>query len=129
MPRILIVDDDIQVRALLVQQLQRDGYLVDLARSGPEALDMIHLQRPDLMLLDLALPGCNGAEVLSRLQGEGLLEALQVLVLTAMDGPMLQEAEAFGKPVMGKPFRLSDLRQRVHALLTSDSRAQMSVTG
>ena len=76
MPRIAIIDDDVYIGDLLEEILQREGYQVLRAYSGTEALYLLQ-QQPDLILLDLMLPGLSGEEVLPRLQG------LPVIILSA----------------------------------------------
>lgn len=77
MPCIAVIDDDVYIGDLLEEVLQREGYRVLRAYSGTEALYLLQQQRPDLVLLDLMLPGLSGEEVLPHLQG------LPVIVLSA----------------------------------------------
>ena len=76
MPRIAIIDDDVYIGDLLAEILQREGYQILRAYSGTEALYLLQ-QQPDLVLLDLMLPGLSGEEVLPHLQG------LPVIILSA----------------------------------------------
>ena len=69
MQRILIIDDDAHIGDLEQEVLERAGYAVQRAYSGTEALLLLRDGRPDLVLLDLMLPGLSGEEVLPRLQG------------------------------------------------------------
>lgn len=117
MPRILIAEDDPPVRAALAACLERQGHAVDQARSGPEAVDRMHRGVPDLLILDLVLPGWSGIEVLGRLQDARLLVPGRVLVLSAADGALPQVALRFGTATLAKPFRLSQLMERVAGLL------------
>lgn len=77
MPCIAVIDDDVYIGDLLEEILQREGYRVLRAYSGTEALYLLQQQRPDLVLLDLMLPGLSGEEVLPHLQG------VPVIVLSA----------------------------------------------
>ena len=77
MKHIFIVDDDIHIGNMLEEVLQREGYKVSRAYSGTEALLVLSSQTPDLILLDLMLPGLNGEEVLPKIQG------IPVIVLSA----------------------------------------------
>src|SRR6266571_4218765 len=65
--RILVVDDEKLIRWSVSERLQRDGYVVATAESGEQALDAVVLDPPDLVLLDVKLPGANGVETLQRL--------------------------------------------------------------
>ena len=76
-PVIAIVDDDVYIGDMLEELLRREGYGVLRAYSGTEALMLLEDRRPDLLLLDLMLPGLNGEEVLPHLTG------MPVIVLSA----------------------------------------------
>jgi len=69
MQRIMIVDDDIPIGDMLEEVLEKEGYQVSRAYSGTEALLLLDARRPDLVLLDLMLPGLSGEEVLPRMRG------------------------------------------------------------
>lgn len=78
MKRILVVDDDVYISDMLLELLTREGYQVSRAYSGTEALLVLATARPDLVLLDLMLPGLSGEEVLKQLSG------IPVIILSAM---------------------------------------------
>jgi CheY-like chemotaxis protein len=80
---ILIVDDEREIRELLRYNLERQGYQVLTAQDGEEGLARIFATHPDLVLLDLLLPGLNGLEVLRELRQEPSTRDLPVLLLTA----------------------------------------------
>ena len=69
MKRILIIEDDIHIGNVLEETLSREGYEISRAYSGTEALLVLSGSRPDLVLLDLMLPGLNGEDVLPRIKG------------------------------------------------------------
>lgn len=117
MHRILVAEDDPSVRQALAVCLARLGYVVDQARSGPEAVDRVQRGAPDLLILDLVLPGWSGIEVLDRLQDARLLVPDRVLVLSAADRALPQVAQRFGTATLAKPFRLAQLREHVAGLL------------
>ena len=81
--RVLIVEDERDIRDLVVLHLQRDGYQVLTAGSGEEALLQVKHSPPDLVLLDLMLPGMSGLEVCRRLRQEQATATLPILMLTA----------------------------------------------
>ena len=68
MKRILVVDDEENIRFLFKEELEEEGFLVELASSGEEALERLSLCRPDLITLDIKMPGMNGIEVLKRIR-------------------------------------------------------------
>ena len=80
MKNILIIDDDIQIGNMLEEALTKEGYGVSRAYSGTEALLVLSRSSPDLILLDLMLPGLNGEAVLPRIQG------IPVIVVSAKAG-------------------------------------------
>ncbi|OGF49606.1 hypothetical protein A3G55_02075 [Candidatus Giovannonibacteria bacterium RIFCSPLOWO2_12_FULL_44_25] len=80
--RILIVEDDKFLRDLIVQKLKREGFLTFEALDGEEGLKMVEEKLPDLILLDLILPGLDGFEVLRRVKGDKQLSQIPVIVLS-----------------------------------------------
>ena len=83
MPRILIVDDEVTVRMLLRDVLEMEGYEVDEAEDGPAALGLMAQARPDLVLLDIMMPGMSGIDVLAQVRSDAALRDLPVVLLTA----------------------------------------------
>ena len=117
MQRILVVDDDPTVTSVVRRGLSYDGYRVDTATTGPQALTIARDHTPDLVILDLMLPGLNGFDVLERLR---LADSnLPVLMLTARDGveDQVKGLELGADDYVVKPFRLEVLSARVKALL------------
>ena len=109
MKQILIVDDDVSIGDMLEEILTKEGYGVSRAYSGTEALLLLSLSRPDLVLLDLMLPGLNGEEVLPKIGG------IPVIVLSAkvdvdnkVDVPLNGAAD-----YMTKPFDIKELLARI----------------
>ena len=115
--RILVVDDDRAVRESLRRSLQFNGYQVELASDGQQALDAVTAQRPDAMVLDVMMPRLDGLEVCRRLRGTG--DDLPVLVLTARDAVSDRVAglDAGADDYLPKPFALEELLARLRALL------------
>jgi two-component system response regulator MprA len=115
--RILVVDDDRAVRESLRRSLQFNGYQVDLASDGQQALDSVVGQRPDAMVLDVMMPRLDGLEVCRRLRGTG--DDLPILVLTARDAVSDRVAglDAGADDYLPKPFALEELLARLRALL------------
>jgi CheY-like chemotaxis protein len=106
-PSILIVDDEPEVARLLRDFLTRQGYALKFAATGGEALALIQKQAPDLLLMDLAMPGVNGVEMLRRLKRlhpAGL--PFGVIILTGTAGePLFEEARSLGvSDILLKPL-------------------------
>jgi DNA-binding response OmpR family regulator len=114
---ILIVEDEHAVARGIQYALQQEGYEVTVARSGEEALDVGPGLAPDLILLDVRLPGIDGFEVLRRLRGVG--SRAPVLMLTARDDEFdkVIGLELGADDYVTKPFGLRELLSRVKALL------------
>jgi two-component system response regulator MprA len=115
--RILVVDDDRAVRESLRRSLQFNGYTVQLAGDGQQAIEMLTTQRPDAMVLDVMMPRVDGLEVCRRLRGTG--DDLPILVLTARDAVSDRVAglDAGADDYLPKPFALEELLARLRALL------------
>lgn len=115
--RILVVDDDRAVRESLRRSLSFNGYSVELAHDGVEALDMIASDRPDALVLDVMMPRLDGLEVCRQLRGTG--DDLPILVLTARDSVSERVAglDAGADDYLPKPFALEELLARMRALL------------
>jgi len=115
--RILVVDDDRAVRESLRRSLQFNGYQVELASDGQQAMDSIGGSRPDAMVLDVMMPRLDGLEVCRRLRGTG--DDLPILVLTARDAVSDRVAglDAGADDYLPKPFALEELLARLRALL------------
>ncbi|MBV9844338.1 MAG: response regulator transcription factor [Kutzneria sp.] len=114
---ILVVDDDRAVRESLRRSLQFNGYQVELATDGQQALQAIADRRPDAMVLDVMMPRLDGLEVCRRLRSVG--DDLPVLVLTARDAVSDRVAglDAGADDYLPKPFALEELLARLRALL------------
>jgi two-component system response regulator MprA len=116
-PRLLVVDDDRDLRDSLRQALGYAGYAVATAANGAEALSAIALAPVDLIILDVLMPMLNGLDTCRALRGRG--DATPVLVLTARDtiDDRVAGLEAGADDYLVKPFALRELVARVHALL------------
>lgn len=115
--RILVVDDDRAVRESLRRSLTFNGYQVDLAADGAEALARIDEARPDALVLDVMMPKVDGLEVARRLRSVG--DDLPILVLTARDTVSERVAglDAGADDYLPKPFAFEELLARLRALL------------
>ncbi len=115
--RILVVDDDRAVRESLRRSLQFNGYQVELASDGVQAMEQIEAQRPDALVLDVMMPRLDGLEMCRRLRSTG--DDLPILVLTARDAVSDRVAglDAGADDYLPKPFALEELLARLRALL------------
>ncbi|MDQ3492499.1 MAG: response regulator transcription factor [Chloroflexota bacterium] len=114
---ILIVEDEYAVARGVQYALQQEGYQVSVARSGEEGLEFATQQAPDLILLDVRLPGMDGFEMLRRLRATG--SKAPVLMLTARDEEVdkVIGLELGADDYLAKPFGLRELMSRIKALL------------
>jgi CheY-like chemotaxis protein len=110
-PSVLLVDDERALRTVLRTRLKLAGYEVTEAETGEDALALLEHEKPDVVLLDLRLPGIDGWEVLEQLRSSDRLPALPVVVATAHGGPEVAgRAQALGcRAVLQKPFALREL--------------------
>jgi two-component system response regulator MprA len=118
---ILVVDDDAPIRRMLDRTLRAEGYDVVAAADGGAALAAVERAAPDLVVLDVAMPGLDGLAVCRRLRGKGL--ALPILLLTARDavGDRVTGLDAGADDYVVKPFAAEELLARVRALLRRGS--------
>ena len=116
-PKILIVEDEEQIASFLRRGLSYEGYEVETAADGTTALGKARDARPDLVVLDLMLPGMDGLEVCRRLRTAH--SSLPIIILTARDSvsDRVQGLDAGSDDYMVKPFALAELLARVRALL------------
>ncbi|WP_072689625.1 response regulator transcription factor [Rhodococcus marinonascens] len=115
--RILVVDDDRAVRESLRRSLSFNGYSVELAVDGIDALEKLAATRPDALVLDVMMPRLDGLEVCRRLRSIG--DDLPILVLTARDSvsERVSGLDAGADDYLPKPFALEELLARLRALL------------
>jgi two-component system, OmpR family, phosphate regulon response regulator PhoB len=118
-PRILVVEDEPDIAALIAYQLTREGFRVETASSGDQALAAMNREVPDLLVLDRMLPGLSGDEVLRSLRAEIATQSLPVLVLTAKreQEDRIQGLELGADDYLTKPFSPRELVLRVQSIL------------
>ena len=116
MTTILVVDDDPKILSVLGRGLRFEGYSVQLAADGPEALRSARVEQPDLVVLDIMLPGMDGLEVCRRLR-RGI--NVPILMLTARDAVLDRIAglDSGADDYLIKPFDFDELLARIRALL------------
>ncbi len=114
--RIAVIEDEGSIAAAIATRLRSEGYDVEIAADGPGGVELCERYRPDLVVLDLMLPGLDGIEVCKQIQRE---RPLPVLMLTARDNEadLLVGLAVGADDYMTKPFSARELVARVHALL------------
>ena len=114
---ILIVDDDAAVRDSLARTLRFEGYQVETAADGREALDAVRAAEPDALILDISMPVMDGLTACRQLRSDGVL--VPVLMLTARDGigDRVAGLDAGADDYLVKPFAIQELLARLRALL------------
>ena len=117
--RILVVDDEEDIRELVTYNLLRDGYMVDSAVTGEDALKIAKKNRPDLILLDLMLPGIDGLETARRLKKDSSISSVPIIILTAKgeEADIVTGLELGADDYVTKPFSPRILNARVKAVL------------
>jgi len=117
--KVLLVDDEDSLRRVMKDLLEREGYIVSEARDGVQALDQVDRTGPDVIVLDLNLPGLDGYGVLSHLRSRPATAEIPVVVLTAK-GDEDNEVRVFelgADDFLTKPFRARALSARLDAVL------------
>lgn len=127
-PYILAVDDDLEVLGTLARALTPEGYDVGRASSGAEALKMLGQRRPDLIILDIIMPGLDGLAVCRVIRANPSYNDLTILFLTARGhtDDVVMGLDAGGDDYVVKPFQLAELTARVRALIRRSQRQTMS---
>ncbi len=117
--KILIADDEDMVRNVLRLSLQSEGYEIYEAGDGAEALSMAREIVPDLLILDIMMPGMIGYRVCKELKKDPATKDILVMFITSRDVSLAEAAarESGGDDIMGKPFMPDELREKVRRLL------------
>jgi two-component system alkaline phosphatase synthesis response regulator PhoP len=120
-PRILSVEDDVDLQQVVAYALKKKGWEVVFAYDGKDGLEKAGDLKPDLILLDMMLPGLNGIEVIKKLKASDETRAIPVIVMTAYpsDAQFLEaEVKALGAvEYLAKPVRLEQLVDTIEKLL------------
>jgi CheY-like chemotaxis protein len=132
-PKILIIEDEPTTLKLVKLVLQRAGYQTVTADNGSEGLRQVTESKPDLVLLDLILPGIDGFQVCRMLRQDPATRRLPVIIFSGLNRPAEQRQafEAGGDDFLTKPIRLADLLDKVRSALyfrepVGDARPQMA---
>jgi two-component system phosphate regulon response regulator PhoB len=124
--RVLVVEDEESIREMIGVGLERAGYAVSGAGSGEEALDVIRRGHPDLVVLDLMLPGIDGLEVCRRLRTDRETAGIPLIILSARDGEkdIVTGLEYGADDYLTKPFSPGILAARIQAVLRRRERGE-----
>ncbi len=116
---VLIVDDERHNRELLEVMLAPEGFLLLTAANGEEAIALVARQPPDLILLDVMMPGMNGYQVAAKLKGDSATTQIPIIMITALDDrdAMMNGLAAGAEDLLTKPVNRAELRMRVKNLL------------
>ena len=117
--KILLVDDEPNILIALEFLLEQQGYVVQKAFDGQQALEKVHLFRPDIMVLDVMMPGLDGFEVARRIRSTEGFDDLRILFLTAK-GTSQDKSKGYasgGEVYLTKPFDNDDIVRMVHELV------------
>ncbi len=128
MAHILIVDDEPVIVDSLAYSLRREGYEVSIAENGPDALDLFERDHPDLIVLDIMLPGMDGVEVCKRLR---LKSTVPIIMLTARSDEVdkILGLEIGADDYLPKPFSFRELLARIRSLFRRVALDQQSDGG
>lgn len=119
MAKILLVEDNELNRDMLSRRLSRRGYVVVVAEDGEQGLDLVRSERPDLVLMDMSLPGIDGWETTRRLRADPAIAATRVIALTAhaMAGDRERALEAGCDDYDTKPVEMDRLLLKITSLI------------
>ena len=121
-PVVLVVDDEVQIRRFLRAGLELDGFVVQDAETGADALKWITLKQPDLIILDLGLPDMDGGDVLERLRAWSTVPTI-VLSVRSNEAEKVRLIQGGADDYVVKPFGMAELLARAHAAMRRQVRA------
>lgn len=115
--RILVIEDEPDMRTILRDNLEFDGYRVGVATTGEEGLTMALAERPDVILLDLMLPGMSGYDVCRKLRAQGLNKPIILITARNADVDRIAGLDLGADDYIGKPFNIGEVLARVRVQL------------
>ena len=117
---VLVADDDADILRFVELNLRLEGFEVVTARDGPDALAKAHAVQPDLVLLDVRMPGIDGYTICARIRADASLAAVPVIIVTANYGSAAIEAarQAGANDFLVKPFHPATLLDMANAMLS-----------
>ena len=115
--KVLVVDDEFEIRDVLSRFLTEEGYEIILASNGEEALEAVGRENPQVILLDILMPGTDGIETCRRLKENEKTRFIPVIMATALWDNYSEAIEAGAEDFVTKPFNLTELSHRVKSIL------------
>jgi len=124
--RVLVVDDDPWILRMVTATLEKNGYVVETARDGKQALDCVAAAMPDLVITDVMMPVMDGWTLVQQLRSSPALAQIPVIFLTALgqDEKRLRALGMESKDFLSKPFRFDDLNKRVTEAFKAPARSE-----
>ena len=124
--KILVVDDDRNICELLKLYLENDGYTVFVANDGQEAVEMFQSKAPELVLLDIMLPGEDGLTILKKIRASGKLQNIPVIMMTAKTSEfdIVKGLDLGADDYVTKPFGIMELLSRIRSVLRRTRKPQ-----
>ena len=118
MPKILIVDDDVTITELMKALMTMEGHEPTTVNDSTKALDVVNSIQPDLITLDLMMPGLTGFELCKLIHEDPRFASIPIMIVSARDDPESKEKakEVGAKDYLTKPFGVEDLVQKVKEL-------------
>src|SRR3954447_19403647 len=121
-PVVLVVDDEVQIRRFLRAGLELEGFVVQDAKTGSDALKRVTLKQPDPLILDLGLPNMDGSELLERLRAWSSVPLI-VLSVRSNEAEKVRLLGIGADDYVVKPFGMAELLARAHAAMRRQMRA------
>jgi len=115
--KVLVVDDELEIRDVLSRFLTEEGYEVIEASNGEEAIELAERENPQVILLDVMMPGMDGIETCKRLKAEEKTRFIPVIMATVLWDTCAEAIDAGAEDFVTKPFHLAELSFRVQSIL------------
>src|ERR1700730_7689739 len=115
--RILIIDDEVEIVRALQRSLVAHGYDVQIAENGEKALDVVDKYHPDLLLLDLGLPGMSGLEVCKTIRARSPLPPIIIISVKNKEREKVHALDLGADDYVSKPFRINEVLARIRVAL------------
>ena len=115
--KVLAVDDELQMKDLLNLFLTRNGYEVILASNGEDAIELAEKENPQIILLDIKMPGIDGIEVCRRLRADRKTQSIPIIMISGLGDHKLEAIEAGVDDFINKPIDMLELSTRIKSII------------